>query len=90
MLCCRFIVIDFCTHIPYAGRDGEFVRPQLSHSGPLAIKRGRHPLMELLPGVSYHPNDTYISPSCPLSIITGPNMSGKSTYLKQVCTKPNI
>jgi DNA mismatch repair ATPase MutS len=30
------------------------------------------------------PNDTYLSPSCTLNIITGPNMSGKSTYLKQV------
>jgi DNA mismatch repair protein MSH4 len=67
-----------------AGRNGEYVRPEVSQSGPLAIKQGRHPFLELFPSITYQPNDTYISPSCPLSLITGPNMSGKSTYLKQV------
>jgi dsDNA-specific endonuclease/ATPase MutS2 len=62
-----------------------YVRPQLSATGPLAIRAGRHPLLDSLPGITYQPNDCYISPQAPLHIIGGPNMSGKSTYLKQVC-----
>lgn len=46
--------------------------------------QGRHPVMERMPNCDYQGNDTYISDSCNLHIITGPNMAGKSTYLKQV------
>eukprot|EP00775_Hariotina_reticulata_P012444 gene12444-12581_t len=68
------------------GADGDWVRPQLYDSGPLAITGGRHPLLQAIRGTSFDckPNDTYLSPSCTQNIITGPNMSGKSTYLKQV------
>lgn len=56
--------------------------------GPLlAISRGRHPVLERLlpPDVrQYQPNDTYITPTESLHLVTGPNMSGKTTYMKQV------
>ena len=68
------------------GSEGDFCRPTLYPSGPLAITKGRHPLLQAIkdPGFECKPNDTYISPSCTLHLLTGPNMSGKSTYLKQV------
>ncbi|KAF5830982.1 muts domain V-domain-containing protein [Dunaliella salina] len=51
----------------------------------LAFSEGRHPLLEGNPEEPFHPNDTYIDGDCEsLHIITGPNMAGKSTYLKQV------
>lgn len=69
------------------GAEGDFCRPLLQAAGPLAITRGRHPL--LLAALRGRPqgcqaNDAYVSPSCSLQLLTGPNMSGKSTYLKQV------
>lgn len=68
------------------GSDGDFCRPSFTTSGPLAITKGRHPLLQAIkdPGFECKPNDTYISSACTLHLLTGPNMSGKSTYLKQV------
>lgn len=68
------------------GSDGDFCRPTFTESGPLAITKGRHPMLQAVkdPGFDCKPNDTYITPSCTLHLLTGPNMSGKSTYLKQV------
>lgn len=65
---------------------GQHVRPQLYSEGPLAIIQGRHPLVECLTtnGPGFQPNDTYMGSSCSCHILTGPNMSGKSTYLSQV------
>lgn len=62
---------------------GNWVRPILTEAGPLAIIRGRHPMSEAIID-TYCPNDTYLSFCSSLHIITGPNMSGKTTYLKQV------
>ena len=62
-----------------------YVRPEFCLDGPIAIKQGRHPVLEKsLNGGVYVPNDTYLSESSNLHIITGANMSGKSTYLKQI------
>lgn len=62
----------------------KYVRPKLEDNGPVAILQGRHPVHELRQGVDFQPNDTYITTCSSCHIITGPNMSGKSTYLKQV------
>ena len=62
------------------------MRPDLNIDGTIDIRDGRHPLVErILTGNLFVPNDTSLSPNrCALMIITGPNMAGKSTYMRQV------
>jgi len=63
-----------------------YVRPKLTTDSEIVINQGRHPVVErsLLEG-GFVPNDTYLSNNdAQLIVLTGPNMSGKSTYLRQV------
>lgn len=62
-----------------------YVKPDISIDGAVDIKAGRHPVVELmLNDEMFVPNDVYIdTKSSRMSIITGPNMSGKSTYMRQ-------
>ena len=63
-----------------------YVRPELSMGEEIRITGGRHPVVEqVLADFRFVPNDTYLSNStCQVIILTGPNMAGKSTYLRQV------
>jgi DNA mismatch repair protein MutS len=62
-----------------------YVRPTLTEDGDLHIAGGRHPVVELsLHEEPFVPNDTRLSAQESILVITGPNMSGKSTYLRQV------
>ena len=63
-----------------------YVRPALNLEDAIEIKDGRHPMVErTLPAGAFVPNDTRLSSSdAQLAVITGPNMSGKSTYIRQV------
>ncbi|RJQ39083.1 MAG: DNA mismatch repair protein MutS, partial [Dehalococcoidia bacterium] len=63
-----------------------YVRPKLTEDGVLNIKGGRHPVVERnIAEGSFVPNDTHFNnDDTAIAIITGPNMSGKSTYLRQV------
>ena len=54
------------------------------HIGPLVIVGGRHPTLEAAMEGRFQANSTYLAEACSLHIITGPNMAGKSTYLRQV------
>ena len=68
-----------------ASRHG-YVRPQLTEEEGIYIQSGRHPVVErVLPPGTFVPNDTALScKDAQLSVITGPNMAGKSTYIRQV------
>jgi DNA mismatch repair protein MutS len=68
-----------------AMREG-YVRPTLSEDDLLVIRDGRHPVVEKLleSGTRYVPNDAQFDSMSRIHIITGPNMSGKSTYIRQV------
>ena len=62
-----------------------YVRPQLSESTCITVEEGRHPVIETLTTERFIPNDTEIERTKNgIQIITGPNMGGKSTYLRQV------
>ncbi|MBN1581240.1 MAG: DNA mismatch repair protein MutS [Anaerolineae bacterium] len=62
-----------------------YVRPALVDNGDLYITAGRHPVVELtMRQEPFIPNDTYMSEDEAIHIITGPNMSGKSTFIRQV------
>jgi len=65
----------------------KFVCPQVDDSHVIEVVEGRHPVIEVLlpPGEQFTPNDASLDPeSSQILIITGPNMSGKSSYLRQV------
>ncbi len=62
-----------------------YCKPTVNDDGVIAIKNGRHPVVEQTIKSGFVPNDVYLnSDSDRLSIITGPNMAGKSTYMRQV------
>ncbi len=63
-----------------------YCRPEVDLSGSLQIDGGRHPVVEqVLQGQMFVPNDTKLGmEGCQVAIITGPNMAGKSTYMRQV------
>ena len=63
-----------------------YCRPQITTDGVIDIKDGRHPVVEAsLPDMQFVPNDTYMDlDDHRMQIITGPNMAGKSTYMRQV------
>ena len=62
-----------------------YICPQINDEGVLSIRDGRHPVLEQqLLDVRFVPNDTEFSQEQQIAIITGPNMAGKSTYIRQV------
>jgi len=61
-----------------------YVKPKVTNASSICIKEGRHPVVERLTTQAFVPNDTDISQTGRLAIITGPNMAGKSTYMRQV------
>ena len=66
--------------------DNHYTRPQVDLSGTIEIREGRHPVVEqMLKNTLFVPNDTFLDPAeHRVAIITGPNMAGKSTYMRQV------
>ena len=62
-----------------------YVRPKINEKGTIDIKDGRHPVVEkMIPNDMFISNDTYLDDKKQrISIITGPNMAGKSTYMRQ-------
>ncbi len=78
--------LDVLCSFAYVSMKNEYTKPDIAIDGIIDIKDGRHPVVELmLNDEMYVPNDTYLDMnSNRMSIITGPNMSGKSTYMRQV------
>ncbi|KAG8183749.1 hypothetical protein JTE90_029330 [Oedothorax gibbosus] len=74
--------IDFLLSLAHVCTLSDQVRPHFSDT--LAIKRGRHPLVEKVNGATFVPNDAFLCEEKNLVVLTGANMSGKTTYLKQV------
>jgi DNA mismatch repair protein MutS len=77
--------IDALASLSYVAQKYNFVRPVINENGVIDIKQGRHPVVEkMLSDDSFVANDTYLdNEDKRISIITGPNMAGKSTYMRQ-------
>ena len=77
--------VDVYVALAEVARRYDYCRPVVDDGMAIEIVDGRHPVVErTLPRLSFVPNDTRLSPEEQILIITGPNMSGKSTYLRQV------
>lgn len=77
--------LDALCSLAYVADKNNYVRPVLNTDGVIDIKGGRHPVVEkMLANDSFVENDTYLNNAeSRISIITGPNMAGKSTYMRQ-------
>ncbi len=78
--------VDFLSSLTVVAKRYTYVKPSVDESGVIEITEGRHPVLERIPsGEKFIPNTTYIdTEDNRLLIITGPNMAGKSTYMRQV------
>lgn len=78
-------IMDVLLGFAVLARENNFCQPVFNPEGIIRIKEGRHPVVEKnLDKESFVPNDTYLDREERLMIITGPNMAGKSTYMRQV------
>lgn len=79
-------VVDVLCSLAEVAQKNNYIMPQVDLSDKIIIKDGRHPVVEkMLNDNMFVPNDTFLNNSeNRLSIITGPNMAGKSTYMRQV------
>lgn len=78
-------VIDAILSLAEAAVEENYIRPRISRNKELNIKNGRHPVVEKVLGADrFVPNDTGINTESCVILLTGPNMAGKSTYMRQV------
>ena len=77
--------IDVFTSLAFVAEKNDYVRPKMNSRGIIDIKNGRHPVVEkMMQNDLFIANDTYLdNGNHRVSIITGPNMAGKSTYMRQ-------
>src|SRR5580765_7553213 len=78
-------VLDALVALAEVAHRHGYVRPVISRAPALAIRGGRHPVVEAVGGGAFVPNDARLDPDAEqILVVTGPNMGGKSTYLRQV------
>lgn len=78
-------LVDVLQNAAHLSLSGRYCSPELSDDEAFSITAGRHPVVEaaLPPGTGFIPNGGELSPSQRLMLLTGPNMAGKSTFLRQ-------
>ncbi|MDK0576544.1 DNA mismatch repair protein MutS [Clostridium perfringens] len=78
--------LDCISNLSFVALENDFIKPEINEDGETKIENGRHPVVEkVIPKGEFIPNDTIINKDDnQLLIITGPNMAGKSTYMRQV------
>ena len=78
--------LDVLCSFAHTAVHNHYCRPEVDLSGEIRITQGRHPVVEqMLKNTLFVPNDTVLgADGCRAAIITGPNMAGKSTYMRQV------
>ena len=77
--------IDAFASLALTAERNQYVRPKINEKGTIDIRDGRHPVVEkMIPSEMFIANDTYLDDKKNrISVITGPNMAGKSTYMRQ-------
>ncbi|KAJ5716975.1 hypothetical protein N7488_002621 [Penicillium malachiteum] len=75
-------MLDMLAAFTQLAMSNDYIRPELTNT--LAIKAGRHPIREQIHARPFIPNDAYATPQTRFQIITGCNMSGKSTYIRSL------
>ncbi|MFC3171791.1 DNA mismatch repair protein MutS [Acinetobacter vivianii] len=75
--------IDVLANFAHQARLNSWARPEFTAETCIKIQAGRHPVVEALNKAPFTPNDTFLDPQHRMAIITGPNMGGKSTFMRQ-------
>ncbi|XP_062027978.1 DNA mismatch repair protein MSH4 isoform X1 [Rosa rugosa] len=83
-LCLLDMIVNSFAHTISNKPADHYTRPEFTDDGPMAIEAGRHPILESIHN-DFVPNNVFLSEASNMVLIVGPNMSGKSTYLQQVC-----
>ena len=76
--------LDALASLAVCAEEYHLIRPTLNHDHIIEIKNGRHPVIEKVSNMEYVANDCIMDGSINTLLITGPNMSGKSTYMRQL------
>lgn len=80
-----FAALDVICSLAYVAKKNDYVRPEIAASDEtMDITGGRHPVVEAVSREKFIANDCYLGGDDSMMIITGPNMAGKSTYMRQV------
>jgi DNA mismatch repair protein MutS len=78
-------ILDALLSLSEVALEENYIRPRISNSGEMSIVEGRHPVVEKVIGIGeFVPNDTLFNDENKIILLTGPNMAGKSTYMRQV------
>lgn len=81
----QLAALDVFVAFAQDAEEKNYCRPSFSSKNEIAVKNGRHPVVEaVLPAGSYIPNDLVMDEDTSIYLVTGPNMSGKSTYMRQL------
>ena len=76
-------LLDVYSSLASVATKRRYNRPRIDDGDTVEIAAGRHPVVEMTSDEPFVPNDTQLAPDASVHILTGPNMSGKSTYLRQ-------
>ncbi len=76
--------VDMMTSLATVSEENGYVRPVITDERVISIKDGRHPVVEKVSKKEYVPNDIMMGKGVDILLITGPNMAGKSTYMRQL------
>jgi DNA mismatch repair protein MutS len=76
-------IIDALNSLSKVAKERDYVRPAITEDFSIFIKEGKHPVLEKILQEDFIPNDTYIDENHFIILLTGPNMGGKSVFLRQ-------
>ena len=77
-------LLDYYSSLAYLALECGYVRPEIADDGEISIINGRHPVVEAYTGRASYTANSFSSDKSRFALITGPNMAGKSTYLRQI------